>query len=231
MTMPENRQLSVTCKQDVGQDVVIRGEKLSPIAMRMYECLPSEINIKAVDSVAKIDQDIRTAAQSVRYSLEPNVSRFASVYGERALSALVLSHLMMVEDMANVSRPLKPEAMAAIAKTVTRVMLDDDVSLNLADIQIVADRLVKGEAGDIYGGLNSQIVVTAFTDYIKEKAEEIVCYRQEKAHEKYGKGFVGIERSCTTAKADERVKHVAAREAYNSGVLSQQIEERGSNKK
>lgn len=230
MTMPDNRQLSVTCKQDVEQAVAIQGEKLPPIAMRMYECLPAEINIKAVDSVAKIDQDIRTVAQSVRYSLEPSVSRFASVYGERALSALILSHLMMVEDMANVARPLKPEAMATIAKTVTRVVLDDDVSLNLADLQIVADKLVKGEAGEIYGGLNSQIVVKAFTDYINEKAGEIVCYRQEKAHEKYGKGMFGIERSCTTAKVEERVKHEAARQAYISGMLNQQIDESGSNR-
>lgn len=216
--MPDNRQLSVTCKQDDGQAVAIQGEKLPPIAMRMYECLPAEINIKAVDSVAKIDQDIRTVAQSVRYSLEPSVSRFAIVYGERALSALILSHLMMVEDMANVARPLKPEAMATLAKTVTRILLDDDVQMNLADLQIVADKLVKGEAGEIYGGLNSQIVVKAFTDYMQEKALEFVKYRQEKAHEKYGNGF-GKERSSMTARETDRVKHAAAREAYMKGIL------------
>lgn len=191
---------------------------MPPIAMRMYECLPAEINIKAVDSVAKIDQDIRTVAQSVRYSLEPSVSRFASVYGERAISALILSHLMMVEDMANVARPLKPEAMATLAKTVTRMLLDDDVQMNLADLQIVADKLVKGEAGEIYGGLNSQIVVKAFTDYMQEKALEFVKYRQEKAHEKYGNGF-GAERSCTTARETDRVKHAAAHDAYVKGML------------
>lgn len=215
--MSGNKQLSVISER-TEKAIAPQGESVSPVAIRMLECMPNEISTKAVDAVVKIDQDIRTVAQSVRYSLEPSVGRFANVYGERSLSALVLSHLMMVEDMANVARPLKPEAMATLAKTVTRMLLDDDVQMNLADLQIVADKLVKGEAGEIYGGLNSQIVVKAFTDYMQEKALEFVKYRQEKAHEKYGNDF-GNERSSMTARETDRVKHAAAREAYMKGIL------------
>lgn len=217
--MPDNNKLTTTCK---GGGVALTGNvNVNAVAKRMLDRMPADVPMRAVETVAMADHDIQTAAQSVRLSMAPSVSRFAQVYGKRALAAVVLSHLTIVEDLANVSRPLKPEAMAMIAKTVAMMLLDDDVSINLSDLQIVADRLVKGEAGDIYGGLNSQIVVKAFTDYMAEKATEFAAWRAERSAERYGGGFGSERTSGTTdaAKAIERVKHAAAREAYRNGEL------------
>lgn len=214
--MPDNKQLSNTSKS-VSAVAVRDVLTSSPVALRMFERMPNEIPIKAIEAVFKSDQDIKTAAQSVR-SLEPSVTRFASVYGERALAALVLSHLSLVEDMANVARPMKPEGIAMIAKEVTKMLMEEDVSINLADLQIVADRLVKGEAGQIYGGLNSQIVIKAFTDYISEKAGEIVEWRMEKNKE-HGFGDFGTIRSGEMS----RLKDQQAMKLYLEGTLNNDI--------
>lgn len=217
--MQDGKQLSTTSK-GVAAIAVRDVLASSPVALRMFERMPNEIPTKAIEAVLKIDQDIKTAAQSVR-SLEPSVSRFASVYGERALAALVLSHLSLVEDMANVARPMKPEGIAMLAKEVTKMLMEEDVAINLADLQIVADRLIKGEAGQIFGGLNSQIVIKAFTDYIREKAGEIVEWRMEKARE-HSFGDFGAERG-GTAQLRERMKNVAALAAYNDGAFKKDI--------
>ena len=219
--MQDNKKLSNT-SNGVAAVAVRDVLTSSPVALRMFERMPNEIPIKAIEAVLKSDHDIKTAAQSVR-SLEPSVSRFASVYGERALAALVLSHLSLVEDMANVARPMKPEGIAMLAKEVTKMLMEEDVAINLADLQIVADRLIKGEAGQIYGGLNSQIVIKAFTDYISEKAGEIVEWRMEKSKE-HSFGDFGAERG-GTAQLKERMKSLAAFAAYNEGNLKNDIKQ------
>ncbi len=216
--MQDNKQLTTTSKG--GAAVAVRDFLTSsPVALRMFERMPNEIPIKAIEAVLKSDQDIKTPAQSVR-SLEPSVTRFASVYGERALAALVLSHLSLVEDMANVARPMKPEGMAMLAKEVTKMLMEEDVAINLADLQIVADRLVKGEAGQIYGGLNSQTVIKAFTDYISEKAGEIVEWRMEKARE-HGFGDFGTTRT----REMSRLKDQQAMKLYLEGTLNKDIKQ------
>lgn len=216
--MPDSKQLSTISNGNVA--VTVREFLTScPVAQRMFERMPNEIPIKAVEAVLKSDQDIKTPAQSIR-SLEPSVKQFASVYGERTLSALVLSHLSLVEDMANVARPMKPESMAMLAKNVTQLLLEEDVSINLADLQIIADRLVKGDAGQIFGGLNSQTVLKAFNDYICEKASEFVTWREEKAKE-HGFGSFGSTRSRELS----RLKDQQAMKLYLEGTLKKDIKQ------
>ena len=231
MTMPDNRQLSVTCKQDVGQAVAIRSESLShcPVAQRMLEHVGGEDGFPtaAVAVVANAAGVARTAAESVGSGLT-TVKLFARHFDERTLSAVILTHLTMTEDMLNVSRPMKPDALASLAKQVARMLLDDDMSWNFADIQIVMDRIADGESGQVFGGLTAPIVKKAFADYMSEKGEAYAAWREEES-KRYSDRF-GSERSCTTAKAVERVKHEAARQAYISGMLNQQIDESESNR-
>lgn len=164
-----------------------------PVAQRMYDRMADGVPLAAVMAVALTNHEVTTIAQSVR-SLETSVRKFAKDYDERTLAALVLTHLTLVEDMANVARPMKPEALAMLAKKVTRMLVDEDVTINLADLQIVANRLINGDAGNIYGGLNSQIVVKAFADYITEKANAFADWREEQARE-HAFGSFGAVRS------------------------------------
>ena len=125
--------------------------------------------------------------------------------------------------MVNVARPMKPDAMALLAKSVARMLLEDDMTWNLADIQIVADRLANGVAGQVYGGLNTPMVMKAFTEYMCEKCDAFVALREEEARE-HKPDFGGQRTSSSEAiRAGERVKHMAAREAYQNGILQKDI--------
>lgn len=166
----------------------------SPVAVRMLERCngtdrtdgTDEITLAAVVVVAATDRSITTAAESVRSTGQVSVKRFAKDFDERTLAALILTHLTIVEDMVNVARPMKPEAMAILAKSIAKLLTDDDMTINLADIQIVADRLANGDAGQVYGGLNAPMVTKAFTDYMAEKANAFADMREREAREQYG---------------------------------------------
>lgn len=211
----DNNQLSVTSKGGV---VALR-ESLAgcPVAQRMLERMADEIPTAALAVVNSTDTTITTAAASVR-SAGVSVTRFNKEFGERTLAALVLTHLTLVEDMANVARPMKPEALAMLAKKVARMLLEEDVTINLADLQIVANRLINGEAGQVYGGLNSQMVTKAFTDYIYEKAGEFAAWREEQSKE-HGFGSFGAVRSRDSG----RLKDQQAMKLYLDGTLNKDI--------
>ena len=103
------------------------------------------------------------------------------------------------------------------------MLVEDDMTWNLADIQIVADRLANGEVGQVYGGLNRQIVMKAFTEYMGEKGDAFVALREEQARE-HSFGDFGAERG-GTAQLRERMKNVAALAAYNEGNFKKDIKQ------
>ena len=219
--MEDGKQLSTTSKPNCGTQLatVIRN---CPVAQRMMEQLGADgpsAGLAAVAVVAAADRSITTATESVRCTGQVSVKRFAKDFDERTLAALILTHLTIVEDMVNVARPMKPEAMAMLSKEVARMLVEDDMEWNLADIQIVADRLANGDAGQVYGGLNKAMVTKAFLAYMGEKCDAFVALREEQARE-HNRGFGETRTSSPEAiRAGERVKHVAAREAYIKGEL------------
>lgn len=226
MEMQDNNKPTAICngelalRESAGQAVAIHDESVAhcPVAQRMFRHGSGEdgFPIAAVAVVANASGVARTASESVGSGLT-TVKMFARHFDERTLSAVILTHLTLTEDMCNVARPMKPEALATLAKQISRMLLDDDMSWNFADIQIVMDRLASGEAGQVFGGLNAPMVTKAFTDYMAEKGEAYVAWREDE-QKRNDNGF-GAERSCTTARAMERVKHAAAHEAYVKGKL------------
>ena len=211
-----SNQLSTTSKG--GTAVTVRDQLGNcPVAQRMYDRMADDIPLAALAVVNSTNTAVTTAADSVR-NAGVSVTRFTKEFGERTLAALVLTHLTMVEDMANVARPMKPEALAMLAKKVTKMLVEEDVTVNLADLQIVANRLINGDAGNIYGGLNSQIVTKAFTDYIREKANAFADWRQEQARE-HSFGSFGSARN----KESARLKDQQAMKLYLDGTLNKDL--------
>lgn len=194
-----------------------------PVAQRLYDRTGDGLPMAAVAVVAAADRSITTATESVRSTGQVSVKRFAKDFEERTLAALVLTHLTIVEDMVNVARPMKPEAMAMLSKEVAWMLLEDDMQWNLADIQIVADRLANGDAGQVYGGLNKAMVMKAFLAYMGEKCDAFVALREEQARE-HSFGDFGAERG-GTAQLRERMKNVAALAAYNEGNFKKDIKQ------
>lgn len=220
--MPEENKLSTTSNNAVAVPTKERLQKC-PVAQRLYDRTCDGFPMAAVAVVAAADRSITTATESVRSTGQVSVKRFAKDFDERTLAALILTHLTIVEDMVNVARPMKPEAMAMISKEVARLLVEDDMTWNLADIQIVADRLANGEVGQVYGGLNRQIVMKAFTEYMGEKCDAFVALREEQAKE-HGFGDFGANRG-GTARLEERMKNLAALAAYNDGNFKKDIKE------
>ena len=194
-----------------------------PVAQRLYDRTGDGLPMAAVAVVAAADRSITTATESVRNAGQKTVKSFAKDFDERTLAALVLTHLSIVEDMVNVARPMKPEAMAMLSTEVAQLLLADDLTITLADIQIVADRLANGDAGQVYGGLNKAMVMKAFTGYMREKCDAVVELREEQARE-HSFGDFGAERG-GTARLRERMKNVAALAAYNEGTFKNDIKQ------
>lgn len=222
--MQDGKQLSTISNPHAplkgGNDVAVpTRERLQkcPVAQRLYDRTGDGLPMAAVAVVAAADRSITTATESVRSTGQVSVKRFAKDFEERTLAALVLTHLSIVEDMVNVARPMKPEAMAMLSKEVAQMLLEDDMQWNLADIQIVADRLANGDAGQVYGGLNKAMVMKAFLAYMGEKCDAFVALREEQASE-HSFGDFGAERG-GTARLRERMKNVAALAAYNDGTF------------
>ena len=218
--MQDGKQLSTISNPPAplkgGNDVAVpTRERLQkcPVAQRLYDRTGDGLPLAAVAVVAAADRSITTATESVRSTGQVSVKRFAKDFEERTLAALVLTHLTIVEDMVNVARPLKPEAMAMLSKEVAQMLVEDDMDWNLADIQIVADRLANGEVGQVYGGLNKAMVMKAFTGYMREKCDAFVALREEQARE-HDFGSFGAERG-GTSRLKERMKNLAALAAYN----------------
>lgn len=191
------------------------------VAQRLYDRTGDGLPLEAVAVVAAADRSITTATASVRSTGQVSVKRFAKDFDERTLAALILTHLTIVEDMVNVARPMKPEAMAMLSKEVAQMLLEDDMQWILSDIQIVADRLANGDAGQVYGGLNKSMVMKAFLTYMGEKCDAFCELRQEQARE-HSFGDFGAERG-GTAQLRERMKNVAALAAYNDGAFKKDI--------
>lgn len=229
--MPEENKLSTTSNPP---GPLSKGERAvavptrellqkCPVAQRLYDRTGDGLPMAAVAVVAAADRSITTATESVRCTGQVSVKRFAKDFDERTLAALVLTHLSIVEDMVNVARPMKPEAMAMLSKEVAQMLVEDDMQWNLADIQIVADRLANGDAGQVYGGLNKAMVMKAFLAYMGEKCDAFVALREEQARE-HSFGDFGAERG-GTAQLRERMKNVAALAAYNEGNFKKDIKQ------
>ena len=186
--MPEEKQLSTISNNAVAVPTRELLQKC-PVAQRLYDRTNDGLPLAAVAVVAAADRSITTATESVRSEGQVSVKRFAKDFGERTLAALVLTHLTIVEDMVNAARPMKPEAMAMLSKEVAQMLVEDDMQWNLADIQIVADRLANGDAGRVYGGLNKAMVMKAFLAYMAEKANAFADLREQQAKELDSGGF------------------------------------------
>ncbi len=105
---------------------------------------------------------------------------------------------------------MKAEAKAILAKKVAQTLLADDMTITLADLQLIADRLAGSE---VYGGLNSALVMRTIDGYIAEKDEAYVNMRiGENA------AYKG-DTHRRSRDAEERRKNREAMHEYNLGKL------------
>ena len=170
-------------------------------------------------SPASLSQAVREAGVvTVRQSIEsgfPSINKIVKELGYKETAVLMVAHIVKLETMLNVSRPMQPEAMAEVAKGVIDVCLESGININAADIEIVFKRARQGAYGAFYGGIGSADILGWFDKYISEKAEEFVQYNIEKS-QWYD---TGDERSYDRAKAKDREAHRAAAEYFRQSEI------------
>lgn len=170
-------------------------------------------------SPASLSQAVREAGVvTVRQSIEsgfPSINKIVKELGYKETAVLMVAHIVKLETMLNVSRPMQPEAMAEVAKGVIDACLESGININAADIEIVFKRARQGAYGAFYGGIGSADILGWFDKYISEKAEEFVQYNIEKSQQ-YD---TGDERSYDRAKAKDREAHRAAAEYFRQSEI------------
>ena len=164
-------------------------------------------------SMAVREAGIVTVRQSIE-SKFPSMNRIVKELGFKETAALMVAHIARLETMLNVSRPMQPEAMAEIAKTVIDTCLDSGININAADIEIIFKRARSGAYGAFYGGIGCADILGWFNDYISEKSEEYVQYNieQSQQYDLFG------DRSSDRAKAKDREAHQAAAEYFKTTI-------------
>ena len=177
-------------------------------------------------SPASLSQAVREAGVvTVRQSIEsgfPSINKIVKELGYKETAVLMVAHIVKLETMLNVSRPMQPEAMAEVAKGVIDACLESGININAADIEIVFKRARQGAYGAFYGGIGSADILGWFDKYISEKAEEYVQYNIEKSQEHDS----GTERAYDRAKAKDREAHQAAAEYYKTTIEKQRHEQK-----
>lgn len=170
-------------------------------------------------SPASLSQAVREAGVvTVRQSIEsgfPSINKIVKELGYKETAVLMVAHIVKLETMLNVSRPMQPEAMAEVAKGVIDACLESGININAADIEIVFKRARQGAYGAFYGGIGSADILGWFDKYISEKAEEFVQYNIEKSQQ-YN---TGDERSYDRGKAKDREAHQAAAEYFRQSEI------------
>lgn len=133
-----------------------------------------------------------------------SVCKAISEFGRTEVEKLLVLQLMRLERMLNVSKPMQTDALAEIAVMVTDIIVADDVEINLADLEIVFSRAAKGDYGKFYGGFGSAEVLGWFTDYLSEKAEAFVNFRERESSR-----YRTVDRRAGSREAERLAYHAA----------------------
>lgn len=160
-------------------------------------------------SLAMRESGIDTVAKSVRSDVV-SINRLVRELGYKETAALIVMQLARLEMMLNVSKQMHPEAMAETATMVVDSCINAGVGVNVADIDIIFKRALKGEYGKIYGGVSCADVLSWFKEYYVEKSEACVQYNIEKSSEYH----YYSPRSTELAETRERERHRAAADYY-----------------
>lgn len=152
-------------------------------------------------------QGIDSPAKSVTCGVI-SVKKAVLQTSRKEIAALIVAQIVRLQTMLNTARPLSVEAIAETAYMVVDLCVADDVELNFADIDIVFRRAASGRYGKVFAGFGSADVLSWFSDYIIEKADAFVAYRQQQASE------YNINAPRYDCRADELAKHHQAAVHY-----------------
>lgn len=131
---------------------------------------------------------IETTAQAVALARTegvyiPSVQRAIKEMGQVKVAAAIKIMLIEINALLNLPRPLTEIMIDAIAPMVVKRIASYDITLNMADLNIIMQRAIEGKWGNYYGGIGASDIIGWFDSYIMEKDEAIERWHHDQYHE------------------------------------------------
>lgn len=121
----------------------------------------------------------------------PTINRAVKDLGKTSVEAYIKINLAMLNSVLNLARPMSATMIEISAPMIVDHILEDDCTLNLADMKIIFERAMKGLYGNYFNGIGLKDVIGWIDAYIAEKCDEI-----ERWHHNQCK-YPDSDRSCS----------------------------------
>lgn len=103
----------------------------------------------------------------------PTINRAVKDLGKTSVEAYIKVNLTMLNAVLNLARPMSATMIEISAPLIVDHILEDDCTLNLADMKIIFERAMKGLYGNYFNGIGLKDVIGWIDAYIAEKCDEI----------------------------------------------------------
>lgn len=124
--------------------------------------------------VDRMNVEIQTAlAEKNALPYLPTVRKCISDLGLVPTTAMVKLQLVKLNFMLNMARPLSDDMIEIYAPLIVDRIVEEDVSLNLADLRIIFDNAAMGRYGKVFGGLGLNDIISWIDQYVSDKMEAI----------------------------------------------------------
>ncbi len=139
-----------------------------------------------------------------------SLSKISKLVGSQRTEGLIKVYLIRMNDLLDVKRPLKEEAMNEIAN----ILITDYYNLTMVDVVFVFQEAIKGKYGEFYESLSIPKVIKWFEIYFHKRCDEAeeMSNRERNQHN----SLFGRERSSEAVNEQ--------REFSKQYVISQKIE-------
>lgn len=144
---------------------------------------PSYIS-KATEAVRNVRDSVEMVRSGKIYM--PTVKQCVAELGRVPATAMVKLQLVRLNSLVNAARPLTDDMIDAFAPLIIDRIMEDDVSINLADLRIIFDNAAMGRYGKIFGGFGINDVIGWIDQYIIDKCDCIEEWHRKTFDEPVG---------------------------------------------
>lgn len=111
-------------------------------------------------------KEVRTVQQAVQAGT-PSLARIRRDLGEEKLHAYLRLHLVYLNQLLGLKRPLNETQIDAIADEI----INTHRVLTVADIHLISKRAMTGHYGEFYESISMPKVLSWFTSYFEERCQ------------------------------------------------------------
>lgn len=136
---------------------------------------PAMLTKDFIENATSVIKNPRNSVEIIRSGqlYVPTIGRAVKDLGRKSVEGYIKMNLAMLNAVLNLSRPMTATMIEISAPLIVTHILEDDCSLNLADMKIIFERAMKGFYGSYYNGIGLQDIIKWIDAYVAEKCNEI----------------------------------------------------------